>query len=102
MSQFIRVAKSTDIPEGQLAKVEVGSTVIVLANVGGSFYALEDLCTHDGGPLGEGELDGCQLICPRHGARFDARSGEALTMPAFEAVPVYEVRVDGEDILIAP
>ena len=67
-----------------------------------SFYAIEDQCTHDGGPLGEGKLDGAtgQIVCPRHGARFDLRTGAALTLPAIEPVPVYEVRIEGGDILV--
>ena len=74
--------------------------MIVVINVDGEFYAVEDVCTHDGGPLGEGKLEGCQLVCPRHGARFDVRTGAALTMPAFEPAPTYEVRVEGDDVLM--
>ena len=64
------------------------------------FYAVEDVCTHDGGPLGEGKLDGCELICPRHGARFDVRTGAATRMPAIEPAPTYAVRVEDGDVLV--
>ena len=68
--------------------------MVVVVNLDGEFFAVEDVCTHDGGPLGEGKLAGCELICPRHGARFDVRTGDATRMPAFEPVPTYEVRVE--------
>jgi 3-phenylpropionate/trans-cinnamate dioxygenase ferredoxin component len=100
MASFVRVARSDEIMPGERAFFEVDGVLVVIVNVGGQYYALEDVCTHDGGPLGEGELDGHQLICPRHGARFDVRSGEALTLPAFEAAPSYEVRVEDGDILV--
>ena len=69
-------------------------------NLDGQFYAVEDVCTHDGGPLGEGKLDGCELICPRHGARFDVRTGAATRMPAIEPAPTYAVRVEDGDVLV--
>ncbi len=97
---FVKIATVTEIPPGMKKIVEVAGILIVVANIDGQFYAVEDVCTHDGGPLGEGKLDGCQLICPRHGARFDVRTGAALTMPAVEAAPTYAVRVEGDDVLI--
>ena len=100
MPKFMKVASTTDIPPGAKKIVEVEGILIVVANIDGQFYAVEDVCTHDGGPLGEGKLDGCQLICPRHGARFDVRTGAALTMPAVEAAPTYEVRVQDGDVLV--
>ena len=69
-------------------------------NLDGDYFCVEDVCTHDGGPLGEGELDDDQLVCPRHGARFDVRTGDALTLPAFEPVPTYQVRVQDGDLLV--
>ncbi|MCU0504046.1 MAG: non-heme iron oxygenase ferredoxin subunit [Anaerolineae bacterium] len=97
---FVKIATVTEIPPGMKKIVEVAGILIVVANIDGQFYAVEDVCTHDGGPLGEGKLDGCQLICPRHGARFDVRTGAALTMPAVEAAPTYAVRVEGDDVLV--
>ncbi|OIO93197.1 MAG: biphenyl 2,3-dioxygenase [Anaerolineae bacterium CG2_30_64_16] len=101
MTNYIKVARADEIAPGEKKIVEVDGILVVLVNLDGEFYAIEDVCTHDGGPLGEGELDGHQLICPRHGARFDVRTGDALTMPAFEPAPTYEVKVEGGDILIA-
>jgi 3-phenylpropionate/trans-cinnamate dioxygenase ferredoxin subunit len=100
MPKFVKVARADEIAPGEKKIVEVDGVLVVVVNLDGHFYAIEDVCTHDGGPLGEGELDGCELICPRHGARFDVRTGEALTLPAFEAAPVYEVRVENGNVLV--
>ena len=94
---FTRVANVTDVPDPGKTLVEIDDRLIVLIHAGGAFYAIDDVCTHDGGPLGEGELDGTSIACPRHGAKFDIRDGRALTMPATRPTVVHEVRVtDGE------
>ena len=86
MSQFIHVAKTTDIPDPGSLLVEVEDRLVVLFHAGGSFYALDDVCTHDGGPLSDGGPPAdFAVACPRHGAKFDIRSGAALTMPATQA-----------------
>ena len=101
MSEFVKVAKVGDVPAGSSRLVEVEDVRVALFNLDGVFYAIEDVCTHDGGPLVEGEIvDGCQVACPRHGAHFDIRTGAALSFPAFEATNTYEVRVDGDDVWI--
>jgi 3-phenylpropionate/trans-cinnamate dioxygenase ferredoxin subunit len=100
MSNFIRVCKASDIPDAGQAVFEVGDRFVAIFHVDGQFYALDDCCTHDGGPLGEGTLEGFQIICPRHGARFDIRTGQALTMPAVQGTPAHEIKVDGEDVLV--
>lgn len=101
MNEFIKVAALSEIPVGQSKLVEVDYVRVALFNIEGKLYAIEDVCTHDGGPLVEGEVsNGCEVICPRHGARFDIRTGEALSFPAFEATNTYEVKIDGDDILI--
>jgi 3-phenylpropionate/trans-cinnamate dioxygenase ferredoxin subunit len=100
MSQFVSVARVDEIAPGQKKIVEVDGSLVVVVNLDGSFYAVEDVCTHDGGPLGEGKLDGCELICPRHGARFDVRSGAATRMPAISPAPTYAVRVEDGDVLV--
>jgi len=97
---FVRVARADEIQAGEKKIVEVDGLLVVVVNLGGRFYALEDVCTHDGGPLGEGELQESQIICPRHGAHFDVRTGAALTLPAFEPVPTYQVRVENGDVLV--
>jgi 3-phenylpropionate/trans-cinnamate dioxygenase ferredoxin component len=100
MSEFVKVARTSDVPPGTRYWVELEEETIVLFNVNGTFYAIADLCTHDEGPLEEGELDGYAVACPRHGARFDIRSGAALCLPATSSVPTYRVRVDGDEIYV--
>lgn len=100
MHNYVKIARADEIAPGQKKTVEVDGVEVVIANVDGEFYAVEDVCTHDGGPLGDGDLEGCQLICPRHGARFDVRTGKALTLPAFEPVATYTVKVQDGDIWI--
>jgi 3-phenylpropionate/trans-cinnamate dioxygenase ferredoxin component len=100
MSKWVKVARMSDVPPGKKVIVEVDGILVVVVNLEGKYYAIEDVCTHDGGPLGEGDLEDGQIICPRHGSRFDVRTGNALTLPAFEPAPTYEVRLEGEDILV--
>jgi 3-phenylpropionate/trans-cinnamate dioxygenase ferredoxin subunit len=101
MAEFIKVAKTSDLAPGEKILVEYDDEDVGLFNINGEFYAISDVCTHDDGPLVEGELDGEWIICPRHGARFHVKTG-AQTMPAFAPVPVYQVKIEGDDILIAP
>jgi 3-phenylpropionate/trans-cinnamate dioxygenase ferredoxin component len=101
MAEFIKVATLDELPIGGRKLIEVEDVRLALFNCDGQIYAIEDVCTHDGGPLVEGEiLDGCQVQCPRHGARFDIRSGEALSFPAFESTNVYAVQIEGDDVWI--
>ena len=102
MSEFVPVAKVSEIPDPGKKLVEVDDRLVAVFHVGGQFYALDDVCTHDGGPLAEGQLDGYQIICPRHGARFDIRTGEALTMPATEPTAAHEVKIEGDTVLVRP
>lgn len=90
---WLPVAKASDIPEGDYAQTEIDGTLIAVFNVGGQFYAIDDICTHDGGELAGGAMDGDVVICPRHGARFCLRTGAALTPPAYEPVRTHETRI---------
>lgn len=94
------VAKAADIPPGTMKVVESSGVRVALCNVAGTFYAVEDVCTHDDGPLGEGSLRGAELECPRHGARFDVKSGAALRMPAVVPVRTFPVKVVGGDVVL--
>jgi 3-phenylpropionate/trans-cinnamate dioxygenase ferredoxin component len=94
------IAKRTDVPPGTAKRVEVDGVEVLLCNYDGNLYAVEDVCTHDGGPLDQGVLEGCVIECPRHGATFDVRTGAALTLPAIEPLPTYRVRVEGDDVYI--
>ncbi len=101
MSKFIKVAKISDLNSGEKMRVWYENEEVGLINLDGKYYAISDICTHDSGPLMDGELEGECIICPRHGAKFNVITGEE-TMPAYEPVPLYDVRIEGEDILIAP
>lgn len=90
---FFEVAGTSELSPGERLFVEISGEFLVLFNLGGDYYAIADLCSHDDGPLGDGEVEDHQIICPRHGARFDLRTGEALTFPAVEDIPAYPVRV---------
>ena len=100
MSEFTKVATSSDIPEGGKLYVELDERLIVIFRAGGDLYCLDDICTHDGGPLGEGQLNEFEIACPRHGARFDVRNGKAMSMPATEPTVVHDVKLAGEDVLV--
>lgn len=100
MSEFVNLAKVSDIPDPGKKVFEVDERYIVVFRIDGKFYALDDVCTHDDGPLGEGELENHAVICPRHGAKFDVRDGRALTMPATRPTASHEVKVDGENVLV--
>ena len=91
--EFVKVIEAAEIKLGDRIVVEIDELPIAVFNVSGEYYAIGDVCTHDEGPLADGELDGFQIICPRHGARFDIRSGKALTLPAVVPTPWYPVRV---------
>jgi 3-phenylpropionate/trans-cinnamate dioxygenase ferredoxin subunit len=101
MSPFIKVATRAELPPGRKKLVDVDGRSVAVFNVDGEFHAIDDVCTHDGGPLAEGELIGCEIECPRHGARFDVRTGRPLRMPAIEPVAVHQVDVRGDDVYVA-
>ena len=100
MSEFVKVAQVDDLSDPGKVVLPVDDRLVVLIRRGQEFYCIDDVCTHDGGTLGDGELLDCELMCPRHGAKFDIRSGEALTMPATENTLTHEVKVDGTDVLV--
>jgi 3-phenylpropionate/trans-cinnamate dioxygenase ferredoxin component len=89
------VCPAEELPPGRMKIVRAGEYAVGVYNVGGELYAIEDRCSHDDGPLCEGEWDADEgvVVCPRHGANFDIRTGDALTLPAFEPVETYAVRV---------
>jgi 3-phenylpropionate/trans-cinnamate dioxygenase ferredoxin subunit len=102
MSDYIPVANTSEIPDPGKMLVEVEDRLIVLIRAAGHYYALDDVCTHDGGPLSEGPLDthAGTIACPRHGAKFDIKTGAALTMPATKPTKAHEVRIEGDQILV--
>lgn len=100
MADFVKVASTGDIPEGEGRCFEVNDQQVAVFNVDGTFYALDNVCPHQGGPLGEGELDGNMVTCPWHAWDFDVTTGENGEDPD-EKQDTYEVKVDGDDVLVA-
>jgi 3-phenylpropionate/trans-cinnamate dioxygenase ferredoxin subunit len=98
--EFITVARTDELPNGARKIIEIDGEPIVVFNIAGGYFAIADVCSHDGGPVGEGAVSGDEIECPRHGARFDMRSGKALSLPAVVDIPAYPVRVQGEEIQI--
>ena len=97
---FVKVADTKDIQPLQMKAVEVADEDICIVNVNGEYYAIGNICTHEGGPLADGTLGGYEVECPWHGSKFDVRTGEVTTPPANLPVPSYEVNLDGNSILI--
>jgi 3-phenylpropionate/trans-cinnamate dioxygenase ferredoxin component len=97
---FVKVARESEIEEGMVRVFEVEDARVAVCRAGGVLYALENTCTHDDGPLGEGFLDGFEIECPRHGARFDVRTGAVCRMPAVVPVQVFPLRVEDGNVLV--
>jgi nitrite reductase/ring-hydroxylating ferredoxin subunit len=100
MGNFVKVAKNSEIADQSARLLEVGDKTIALFNLGGHFYAIDDTCPHNGGPLCEGPIEGEEVECPWHGSRFNIKTGKVTAPPAEEGVATYNVRVTGEDIEI--
>jgi nitrite reductase/ring-hydroxylating ferredoxin subunit len=98
--EFVKIADTKDIPPSQMKAVEVAGEKICVANIEGKYYAIGNVCTHVGGPLAEGTLEGYEVECPWHGSKFDVRTGEVKRSPATRSEPTYELKVDGNNILI--
>jgi 3-phenylpropionate/trans-cinnamate dioxygenase ferredoxin subunit len=96
--EYYRIAGLNELGSGEQLYVEIGDLELVVFRIADEIFAIGDVCSHDGAPLGEGELEGYEVICPRHGARFDVRSGQATDLPAVVDIPAYPVRVIGEQI----
>ncbi|MFV1973589.1 MAG: non-heme iron oxygenase ferredoxin subunit [Thiohalobacterales bacterium] len=93
MSDWVDVAATETFDEGIVQLVDVEGTEVAVFNVDGEFFAIEDICTHDGGTLAEGDVEGYEIECPRHGARFDLRTGKVTAPPAYEDVNTFAVRI---------
>jgi 3-phenylpropionate/trans-cinnamate dioxygenase ferredoxin subunit len=91
--EFIAVAEVGDLANGERMFVEIDQYTLVIFNIAGEYFAIADVCSHDDGPLGDGELEGYEIRCPRHGAAFDVRTGQVLSLPAIVDIPAYPTRV---------
>ncbi len=90
---YVDIAAADEVKQGERIFVDTGSQTIVVLNINGEFFAIEDVCSHDQGPLGDGEVSDHEIHCPRHGASFDIRSGNVLSLPAIENIQAFPVRV---------
>ena len=91
--EFVEIAPASELPDGERMFVDIGDTPIVIFNIAGQLFAIGDVCTHDDGPLGDGDIEGFNIVCPRHGAEFDVRTGNVTSMPAVVDIPAYPVRI---------
>jgi 3-phenylpropionate/trans-cinnamate dioxygenase ferredoxin subunit len=90
---FLEIAPASELPDGERLFVEIEGKPIVIFKIGGQFFSIADVCSHDDGPVGEGRLEGYNITCPRHGAQFDIRTGKVVQMPAVVDIPAYPVKV---------
>jgi 3-phenylpropionate/trans-cinnamate dioxygenase ferredoxin component len=97
---FVEIAMEAELPINERLFIEIDGKPVVIINLAGKLFAVGDVCTHDNGPVGDGELDGYELICPRHGARFDIRSGKATRAPAFTDIPSFPIKVEDGKIYL--
>lgn len=102
LPEFVRVASTHDLADGEMRLVSAAGERVVLVRIGGEYYAIGWLCSHALGLLSQGQLDGYEVECPIHEGRFDVRTGQPTREPPEEPIPVYPVRVEGEDILVGP
>mgnify|MGYP001474700417 CR=1 FL=1 len=98
--EYVEIAPASELPNGERLFVEVEGKAIVIFNIAGEFFAIGDVCTHDDGPLGDGMIEGSNIVCPRHGGEFDVRTGKAMAMPAVVDIPAYPVQVRDGNIFV--
>ena len=97
---FVKVAERSEIPDGKMKAIRIGTKQVMITNAGGKLYAIDNACTHVGGPLASGALEGHVVTCPWHGSKFDVRTGEVVRGPAPRPVKIHEVKVEGNDVLV--
>jgi nitrite reductase/ring-hydroxylating ferredoxin subunit len=100
MEDYVKVTGGKNIPPSQMKEVEVNGEKICLANVEGKYYAIGNVCTHLGGPLAQGKLEGHEVQCPWHGSRFDIRTGRVARPPAMRSEPTYEIKIEEDDNIL--
>ncbi|MBV6400460.1 MAG: 3-phenylpropionate/cinnamic acid dioxygenase ferredoxin subunit [Anaerolineales bacterium] len=98
--EYYEIIPASELPNGERLFIEIEGNSLVIFNIAGQFFAIADICSHDGGPLGEGDLEGFNVICPRHGAEFDVRTGKVVQLPAVDDIPAYPVQVRDGTIFI--
>ena len=101
MTEFMKVALTSEIPEGTLKRIKVGNRQFVVAHTADGFYAVRDECTHEAVPLSDGGVDGNEIICAAHGARFDLKSGAVAAPPAIVPLETIELKIEGDEIFVS-
>lgn len=101
MADWIDVVAASALADGEHVVVDVDGDDVAVFNIGGEFYAIADVCTHDGAEIASGELDGDEIVCPRHGARFCVKTGQVKCAPAYEDVATFPVRIEGGRLQVA-
>jgi len=91
--EFVEIAPASELPNGERLFIEVEGKAIVIFNIADQLFAIGDICTHDDGPLGDGDLEGFNIVCPRHGGEFDVQTGKAMQLPAVVDIPAYAVKI---------
>ena len=97
---FFEIAPVAELPNGERLFVDLGDKPIVIFNIAGQLFAIGDVCTHDDGPLGDGVMEDHNIVCPRHGAEFDVRTGKVMSMPAVVDIPAYPVQIRDGNIFV--
>jgi 3-phenylpropionate/trans-cinnamate dioxygenase ferredoxin subunit len=100
MSDWINVCRPDEVPNEGFQLVDLEDTEAMVFNINGEFYAIEDVCTHDGGPLSDGDVENCEIICPRHAARFNIKTGDVTAPPAYENLHTFPVRIENDMVQI--
>ena len=100
MAEWVKVGEVGELAPGEEKQIDLDGIEVALFNVEGEYYVIEDICSHDSAPLCHGKFTGEEITCPRHGARFNVKTGAALCMPAFEPIDTYEVKIKGNDLMI--
>ncbi len=96
--EYLEIAPVSELPNGERLFIEVEGRSLVIFNIAGQYFAIGDICTHDDGPVGDGDIEGFNIVCPRHGGEFDVRTGQAVQMPAVVDIPAYPVKVVDDTI----
>jgi len=102
VSEYLRAARTAEVGPGSMKRVMIAGHAVALVNLDGEFFAIDDTCSHEEASLSQGTLSGEVVVCPKHGARFSVRTGRVLSLPAVRSVAVYPVRVEGDEVLVAP
>lgn len=100
MGEFTKIGTKSEFSDSDKKLVEIDDRLVLVFRIDDEFFCIDDICTHDGGTLSDGEFQGCEIECPRHGARFDVRTGKALCMPATQDTRSHELKVEGDEIYV--